>query len=330
MFKLLKPRDLYAHIMRHRFKSSYLFFIFLLCSLQSTQAQTPLQDAGTNYLKKRADALMTITGYSLTPDVTTGNLNINSGGGSRSDLQMVSLGGGDRISANFPLYLEGTIAFNRYNPAFTDGIGNSSVTIPMYWNSITGTGGVGWDFPITDELRFRPIANVMLGHLESDASIAGRYISNNRDINLQFLNSGRMNSYGLGGSVMLDYENYKPDQEIDVELRYTNIAIQTFDSSTAVQGSADSQSLSLWARSRIPTPFMALDRPLRAVFEVANTQFLGDLRGTLGFSSLSSLGTGIELDRSASDPIFTRARVVFRYQFGQNVRGTSIGLAASF
>jgi hypothetical protein len=315
--------------MRSFSKRSSLAFLFLLGVWQYTQAQTPLQDVGTNYLKKRADALMTITGYSLTPDVTTGNLNINSAGG-RSALQMVSLGGGDRISATLPLYLEGTMAFNRYNPTFTDGIGSSSLTIPMYWNSVTGTGGVGWDFPITDELRFRPIANIMLGHLESDASIVGRYINNNRDVNLQFLNSGRMNSYGLGSSVMLDYENYKPDQEIDIELRYTNIAIQTFDSSTAVQGSADSQSLSLWARSRIPTPFMALDRPLRAVFEVANTQFLGDLRGTLGFSSLSSLGTGIELDRSASDPIFSRIRIVFRYQFGQNVQGTSIGLAASF
>jgi hypothetical protein len=288
-------------------------------------AQTPLQDAGTNYLKKRADALMTITGYSLTPDVTTGNLKITNGDG-KADLQMTSLGGGDRVSANFPLYLEGTIALNRYNPTFTE----SSVNIPMYWNSITGTGGIGWDFPITDQLRFRPIANVMLGHLESDASIATRYINNNRDVNLQFLNSGRMNSYGAGGSVMLDYENYKPNQEIDIELRYTNIAIQTFASSTAVQGSAVSQSASLWARSRIPTPFTALDRPLRAVFEVANTQFLGDLRGTLGFSSLSSIGTGLELDRSASDPIFSRIRLVFRYQFGLNVRGTSIGLAASF
>jgi len=311
-------------------KHLFLLALSLLCITHPVNAQTPLQDAGTNYLKKRADALMTITGYSLTPDVTTGNLKINSSSSGRSDLQMTSLGGGDRISANFPLYIEGTMAFNRYNPTFTDGVGNSSVNIPMYWNSITGTGGIGWDFPITDQLRFRPIANVMLGHLESDASIATRYINNNRDINLQFINSGRMNSYGLGGSVMLDYENYKPDQEIDIELRYTNIGIQTFDSSTAVQGSADSHSLSFWARSRIPTPFMALDRPLRAVFEVANTQFLGDLRGTLGFSSLSSLGTGIELDRSASDPIFSRIRLVFRYQFGLNVRGTSIGLAASF
>ena len=318
-------------VMRLFSRSQLLFFVTLLVAgISFAHAQSAFYNAANNYLKKRADAFMTITGYSLTPDVTTGSLSIRNNGGDNSDLQMISLGGGDRISANFPLYLEGTLAVNRYNPTFTDGIANTSVTIPVHWNSITGTGGIGWDFPITNELRFRPIANVMLGHLESDLSIASRVIQNQKGVDLQFLNGGRMNSYGLGGSVMLDYENYQPDQEIDVELRYTNIPVQTFDSSTAVQGSADSQSLALWARSRIPTPITLLDRPLRAVFEVAHTEFLGDLRGALGFNSLSSVGTGIELDRSASDPVFTRIRVVFRYQFGQNVHGTSIGLAASF
>lgn len=317
--------------MRLRFTPYLLVALCLMIgSTKDAYAQSALYNAANNYLKKRADAFMTITGYSLTPDVTTGSLSIRNKDGDNSDLQMISLGGGDRISANFPLYLEGTVAVNRYNPTFTDGIGNSSVTVPVHWNSVTGTGGIGWDFPITDELRFRPIANVMLGHLESDLSIASRVIENRKGVDLQFLNGGRMNSYGLGGSVMLDYENYKPNQEIDVELRYTNIPVQTFDSSTAVQGSADSQSLALWARSRIPTPITLLDRPLRAVFELAHTEFLGDLRGALGFNSLSSVGTGIELDRSASDPIFSRVRVVFRYQFGQNVHGTSIGLAASF
>ena len=317
--------------MRLRYTPHLLATLCLMVGFNGgVYAQTALYNAANNYLKKRADAFMTITGYSLTPDVTTGSLSIRNKDNDNSDLQMISLGGGDRISASFPLYLEGTIAVNRYNPNFTDGIGNSSVTVPVHWNSITGTGGVGWDFPITNELRFRPIANVMLGHLESDLSIASRVIQNRTGTDIQFLNGGRMNSYGLGGSVMLDYENYKPDQEIDVELRYTNIPVQTFDTSTAVQGSADSQSLALWARSRIPTPITLLDRPLRAVFELAHTEFLGDLRGALGFNSLSSVGTGIELDRSASDPIFTRVRVVFRYQFGQNVHGTSIGLAASF
>jgi hypothetical protein len=317
--------------MRLRYTPHLLIALCLMIgSIRGASAQTALYNAANNYLKKRADAFMTITGYSLTPDVTTGSLSIRNKDGDNSDLQMISLGGGDRISANFPLYLEGTIAVNRYNPTFSDGIGNTSVTVPVHWNSVTGTGGIGWDFPITDELRFRPIANVMLGHLESDLSVASRVIENRKGVDLQFLNGGRMNSYGLGGSVMLDYENYKPNQEIDVELRYTNIPVQTFDTSTAVQGSADSQSLALWARSRIPTPITLLDRPLRAVFELAHTEFLGDLRGALGFNSLSSVGTGIELDRSASDPIFSRVRVVFRYQFGQNVHGTSIGLAASF
>jgi len=311
-------------------RSHFLLIGLMLFNPSVTQAQSALYNAANNYLKKRADAFMTITGYSLTPDVTTGSLSIRNNDGANSDLQMISLGGGDRISANFPLYLEGTLAVNRYNPTFSDGIGNSSITIPVHWNSVTGTGGIGWDFPITNELRFRPIANVMLGHLESDLSIASRVIQNRTGVDMQFLNGGRMNSYGLGGSVMLDYENYRPDQEIDIELRYTNIPVRTFDSSTAVQGSADSQSVALWARSRIPTPITLLDRPLRAVFELAHTEFLGDLRGALGFDSLSSIGTGVELDRSASDPIFSRVRVVFRYQFGQNVHGTSIGLAASF
>lgn len=286
--------------------------------------------AANNYLKKRTDAFMTITGYSLTPDVTTGSLSITDKGGDNPNLQMISLGGGDRMSANFPLYLEGTIAFNRYNPTFTDGIGNTDITVPVHWNGITGTGGVGWDFPLTDNLRIRPIANIMLGHVESDLSLARRYIENQKGVDLQFLNGGRMNAYGAGGSLMLDYEDYKPEREYDAELRYTNISINTFDTSAAVQGSANSQSLGLWARARYPTPLMAFERPLRAVFEVAHTEFLGQLRGALGFNSLSSVGTGIEIDRSASDPMFSRVRLVFRYQFGQNVRGTSIGLAASF
>ena len=317
-------------------KSTHTLLQFLLVLTLSTQAHHIFAQSGqfstaaNNYLKKRTDAFMTITGYSLTPDVTTGSLSITDKGGENQNLQMISLGGGDRISANFPLYLEGTIAVNRYNPTFTDGIGSSSVTVPVHWNGITGTGGIGWDFPLTDNLRIRPIANFMLGHVESDLSIAGRYIQNNTGADIQFLNKGRMNAYGAGGSLMLDYEDYKPEREYDVELRYTNIAINTFDSSAAVQGSADSQSLGLWARARYPTPLSVLERPLRAVFELAHTEFLGQLRGALGFDSLSSVGTGVEIDRSASDPIFSRVRLVFRYQFGQNVRGTSIGLAASF
>lgn len=294
------------------------------------KANAQSADTLNAFLKKRADAFMVVTGYSLAPDVTTGSLYITDRSSGNPNLQMISLGGGDRLSKDVPLYLEGTIAINRYNPSFIGSLVNTSVDIPVHWNSVTGTGGIGWDFPLTNELRIRPIANFMLGHLESDLSIASRVIENETGVDLEFLKGGRMNTYGLGGSLMLDYENYKPEREIDIELRYTNIEMNTFNTSKAVQGSANSQSLSLWARNRVPTPLTFFKMPVRAVMELAHTEFLGELRGALGFNSLSSVGTGIEFDRSQSEPLFSRVRIVFRYQFGQNVRGTSIGLAASF
>jgi hypothetical protein len=291
-------------------------------------AQTTL--TFTDDLQRKANAMMLIMGYSLTPDVTTGSLSITDKSTNNPALQMISFGGGDRISEQLPLYLEGTVAINRYDPSFNAGTADSPIMLPVRWNSITGTGGIGWDFNITKQLRFRPIFNLTLGHLESDASIFNRALEDRTSKNLDFLNRGRLNVYGAGGSLMLDYENYKPEREIDFEARFTYIPLHSFDSSAAVKGHSDSQSLSLWGRSRTPTSLRILDIPVRHVLEVAHTQFLGDMRGSLGFNSLSSIGTGIELDRRESDPILTRIRVLFRFQFGENVKGTSIGIAASF
>jgi hypothetical protein len=291
-------------------------------------AQTTL--TFTDDLQRKANAMMLIMGYSLTPDVTTGSLSITDKSTNNPALQMISFGGGDRISEQLPLYLEGTVAINRYDPSFNAGTADSPIMLPVRWNSITGTGGIGWDFNITKQLRFRPIFNLTLGHLESDASIFNRALEDRTSKNLDFLNRGRLNVYGAGGSLMLDYENYKPEREIDFEARFTYIPLHSFDSSAAVKGHSDSQSLSLWGRSRTPTSLRILDIPVRHVLEVAHTQFLGDMRGSLGFNSLTSVGTGIELDRRESDPILTRIRLMFRFQFGQNVKGTSIGIAASF
>jgi hypothetical protein len=74
----------------------------------------------------------------------------------------------------------------------------------------------------------------------------------------------------------------------------------------------------------------ALGRPIRYVFEIAHTEFLGDLRGALGFTALSSVGTGLELDSSAHNVLVERTRLVARYLFGGSVDGVSLGLAVSF
>lgn len=293
-------------------------------------AAQPSTIVGTN-VQKVANGVLTLMGYSLVPDVTTGSLSFSNAATGSPGLTMSSLGGGFTLSRDVPLYLEGTAAYSRYDPTFVVSDGTDSRSIPTKWNSFSATAGVGWDFPIARELVLRPILNFSLGTVQSDLKVAAEYIGNKTGKDISFLDRGRLDVAGIGGSLMLDYERYRPENEIDVELRYTNIYLQSIGgSSEAVSGSADAQNLGLWSRWRAPTGLTALDRPLRYVLEFSHTQFLGDLRGALGFNWLTSLGAGVELDTSKYTWLTTRWRLLGRYKFGDGVQGWSVGIACSF
>ncbi|MBC8166877.1 MAG: autotransporter domain-containing protein [Bryobacteraceae bacterium] len=282
-------------------------------------------------IEKRMNGVLALMGFMLTPDVTTGSLSISNEPTGNPDIGMTSLGGGVTMGKDFPLYLEGTAGYSRYDPTFVASDGMQERSIPTKVNAFSATGGIGWDFPVAKELVLRPVFNFSYGHVESDASLAGRFVESETGVTLDFLRNGTLNAYGLGGSLVLDYEHYRPEHEIDIEWRYTNIYLQSYGgSSTAVQGSADAESLNLWARWRAPTGITMLERPLRYVLEYAHTGFFGDLDGALGFNHLNSIGAGFELDSSKYDIIVTRTRLVARYKFGENVRGWSVGFAVSF
>ena len=203
--------------------------------------------------------------------------------------------------------------------------------VPTKWNTFSGTVGIGWDFRITDELAFRPILNGTIGRVSSDLKIGQSIFNRVTDRNLQFLENGSLDAYGYGGSLMLDYEHYRDNYEIDAELRATDIYLRSFGSSSeAVQGSAMAQQVSLWTRWRAPTGWHALDRPVRYVLEFAYSHYFGDSAGVLGFNELTSLGVGLELDSSRYPIIVTRTRAMVRYVFGHNVHGVSFGFAMSF
>ncbi|SEI47395.1 MULTISPECIES: hypothetical protein [unclassified Achromobacter] len=284
-------------------------------------------------LQKRANGVLALMSFSIVPDITTSSLNIGSGGGSTSgstQFFMTQLGGGDTISDSVPIYLEGVLAGSRYDPTFVASQGAETRRIPAKWNSVSATGGIGWDFKLTDELKLRPIFNIALGNVTSDLRAASWYVGQRTGRDVDFLDRGSLNAYGLGGSIMLDYEHYRPGYEVDVELRYSDIRLSSFDSSAAVSGNAIAQSANLWARYRAPTGIVALQRPLRYVLELTHSEFLGDQKGILGFDRLTSVGAGLELDSSAYNLFITRTRLVGRYVFGNNVSGFSVGLAVSF
>lgn len=84
----------------------------------------------------------------------------------------------------------------------------------------------------------------------------------------------------------------------------------------------------MWTRWRAPTGLQALDHPVRYFLEYAFTHYFGPDGDMLGFNSLNSLGTGLELDTGVWDTWVTRVRLMGRYRFGQNVRGWAVGLGS--
>jgi hypothetical protein len=299
--------------------------------ITSTQVHAQARSVNGVSLQQIADGILSLMGYSLTPDVTTGSLAIASDPTGNPNIEMYAIGGGFTWSDAVPLYLEGTAGYSIYDPVFLVSEGQNQRSIESKWRTTSASAGIGWDFPLTGTLKLRPIFNFSYGRVLTDGSIAGFVYEELTGEDIDFLQGGTLNALGLGGTIMLDYERYLPGSEIDVELRYTDIHLEsTSDSSAAVQGSSDAQSLSLWARWRAPTRMSMQGNPIRYVLEGAHTEFLGDLRGALGFEALSSLGIGLEVDTTAHDILVTRTRLLVRYQFGGNVDGASVGVAVSF
>jgi hypothetical protein len=305
-----------------------LAFGLLLAASPATSQDFTL--AGTD-LQKRVNGALAMMQYCLTPEVTTSSLSINAGEAGVNGLSLYQLGGGLTWSKKLPIYLEGNAAFSRYDPVFIVSRGTVRAEVPVVWKSAVGTAGIGWDFPIAPEFVLRPIANLSLGHVVSEISVAGSVADGETGQEIEFLKQGQLNAVGYGGSLMLDYEHYREAYEIDVEARLSNIWLQsTRGTSEGVKGTALAQTASLWARWRAPTGLRALDRPVRYALEYAYSYYFGPNGDMVGFNHLNSLGAGLELDTGAWDTWVTRVRLIGRYRFGENVTGWTISLGISF
>lgn len=165
--------------------------------------------ADGNLIRQRANAVLSLMSYTVVPDITASDLNIGSGGNEKNSLSITQFGGGATMSEAVPIYLEGTLGYSRYDPQFVFSNGSESRKIPVKWNSLTATGGIGWDIKLhTDRwggnLVLRPIANFTLGTMASDLRIGAYALEQYKDADFKFLDGGRLNAYGLGGSLMLD------------------------------------------------------------------------------------------------------------------------------
>lgn len=318
-----------AERLRRAVKIGLSVSVMLLMAAHASAQSGPI--VGTN-VQRYANGILSLMAYTVAPDVTTSSLSVTDAATANPGLMMTQFGGGFVVSDSTRVYLEGNAAYSRYDPTFVATDGQEQREIPTRWNSVSATGGVGYDFLLGQSgWSLRPIFNFTLGYVASDLKLGTLYLGHVTDRNLDFLDKGQLNAYGLGGSLMLTYYDKKPERDLDFEARYTNVKLQSYGStSDAVAGHATAESVSLWGRMRVPTGLMAMDRPVRYVFELAYSNYLDSGVQALGFNQLISMGLGLELDSSAKDIWVSRWRAVLRHVVGPDVSGWSLGLAISF
>lgn len=281
-----------------------------------------------------ANSIVALMSFSAIPDLASSSLAVNNAQTGNPAIAMTQFGGGFTISSSTPVYLEGAAAYSRYDPKFIATDGTETRSVPLKWNSGTLQGGVGWDFNIYDGWVIRPIFNFSLGMIFSDTEIGASVIADYKGMeNWDFLDNGNLTVGGMGGAVMLAYE-FHDDQEgrdVDLQLRYSYIHLQSMGGSRSVSGYSDSETTNIYYRWRAPMfDWHLLGEPFRYVLETSGSHYMGDQTGVLGFHYLATVGAGVELDSSAYPVWVTRTRLVGRYMFGDNVSGWSVGLACSF
>jgi len=279
----------------------------------------------------RVNGALAILGLTAVPDIAASSLTISDETSDDTRLLLWQFGDGFTLSDDLPLFLEGYLGYARYDPVFVLSDGEAARPFGVRWNSLSATIGLGASIPVAPSLDLRPTANLSFGHIESDLSLAGRLIETETGIDLPFLDGGRMNAVGYGGSLVLDYQRWTAAYELDAELRYTHLRLEPFDTtSPATEFGSDAIAASLWARYRWPTGWSLFGLPMRYVVDLAHTTYLGDSDDALGFNHLTRVGAGLEMEIGGVALLSDRLRVMGRFLFGEDVRGYSVSLAVSF
>jgi len=147
---------------------------------------------GPGDVRAAANGVLRLLGYSAVPDNTLGSLSIDSGSNDTAVLRLLKTGGAWTVRDTFPLYMEGFLGASRFDPKFVFTQGANERVVPARWNSVTATGGLGWDIDLADHLVLRPVANISLGYVASDLTVARAVIDRDIDAELDFLDDGQL------------------------------------------------------------------------------------------------------------------------------------------
>ena len=309
--------------------------VFCVLSLAGqASAQSFIDGVFKEVQRANAKGALAALGIAGLPDDSASAIALESTGQEDSfDYKSAQLGGGFRLGEGIPLYLEGYIGYNRYDPVlFLSGTGLKS-PLPLKWTSVAATGGIGWEFDLTDYWKFRPMVHLSLGRVQSDSSVAAQIIAEELGFeDVSFAQSGGIWAGGYGASLALAYRRrWESDHELEVTLRHNEIEYRPIGDDKDLFVRSRAANSVLWSRYRFPTGWQLWDRPVRGVTDFSASYLAGDQKYILQTDWLARVGIGGEVDTSETwVPVISTTRFMVRYYEGESVRGFSAGLGVSF
>ena len=309
-----------------------IFAIAALTLLPAVAQGQSIDDIFGEAIRDNISSALSVYGISAVPSETASTLRLESESDTYDTFLASQLGGGFTLSDSVPLYLEGFIGISRYDPVFLISDGTTDSLLPLKWTTVSATGGIGWEFELTENLSLLPMPQISIGRVQSDSSIAAQIIADGIGLDTSFINGGGATVGGIGGSLTLAYnKRWDSDYEVDFTLRHTHMILRPILGDSDLSGEADAITTGYWSRLRIPTGAQLFNRPVRIVLENSGSVLWGDQGTVMGTDWLAQIGAGGEVDLDETFvPWITTTRLVARYTVGQRLTGFSIGLAASF
>ncbi|WP_171124818.1 MULTISPECIES: autotransporter domain-containing protein [unclassified Ruegeria] len=288
------------------------------------------QSADPDASEAAARAALSVLSIAATPNETMSSFSFLRAAGDTKSLRSTQLRGGYHPLDN-GLYLEGLVAYQKYNPVLFFPEIAPGVDVDVTWASVAATFGVGWEFPLKNDWRIRPLGHVSIGHVTADASII--------DFPLLPVNSGsadsvdgNLNALGLGSSVAVFKEAQIGLWQAEYRLRQTFLEFHPIDEPQAGGAKASSNQTTLFSRHRYPLKdvrFFNLATLL--VLDAGLVYYHGDAAKVLDTDWLATAGVGIEIDTSrAGIPSVQAGRIMLNGVIAEDFDGFSIGLGLRF
>lgn len=226
-------------------------------------------------------------------------------------------------------YAEGFASFQYYTPDFAFQGAPQNVDQEVKWTSVATTVGAGWQFNLTDNLVFRPIANLSAGYVFSNSEVP---VAGEPTEIVDFIAGNGVEALGFGGSLMLDYNQMFGVYQVEGRVRHSRMRQTAVGVLEDPGTDADTIVTSAIARLRQPIRGVTLaGRPVRSVSEATFASYDGDTGEILGLPWIARVGTGLEFETGLTRryaPV--RVRTMVRYVFGDDFDGIGFGAGLIF